>query len=191
MVLEGHAPKVHWSKYSRRPGWRWLRFSMTQEPSWPHGRSKGPRLETEVWVVQLSLKKQQQQKKRPAPDYAEPSAFMRFDTCQVLGYFHMLIHFTLILTPGGWDISHMLWMGEKNELKKCSISFMARHPLHRKVENADPTSSSLSFLQTESPLRLDFWVPWSSPSPQIQLEVRLMKGVMFWKFMTMESTNEN
>ena len=68
---------------------------------------------------------------------------------------------------------------------------MARHPLHRKVENADPTSSSLSFLQTESPLRLDFWVPWSSPSPQIQLEVRLMKGVMFWKFMTMESTNEN
>ena len=81
---------------------------MTQEPSWPHGRSKGPRLETEVWVVQLSLKKQQQQKKRPAPDYAEPSAFMRFDTCQVLGYFHMLIHFTLILTPGGWDISHML-----------------------------------------------------------------------------------
>lgn len=57
MVLEGHAPRVHSSKYSRRPGWGWPRCSMTQEPSRPHERSKGPRLEMEVWVVQLSLKK--------------------------------------------------------------------------------------------------------------------------------------
>ena len=83
-------------------------FTIRDVQQFAQRRSKGPRLETEVWVVQLSLKKQQQQKKRPAPDYVEPSAFMRFDTCQVLGYFHMLIHFTLILTPGGWDISHML-----------------------------------------------------------------------------------
>lgn len=152
MVLEGHAPRVHWSKYSRRLGWRWPRCSMTQEPSRPHERSKGPRLETEVWVVQLSLKHNNDNKKRPAPDYGDPSAFMRFDTCQVLGYFHVLIHFTLTLTPGGWDISHMLWMGEKNELKKCSISFMARYPLHRKVENAGPHIQQLVLFTEWEPL---------------------------------------
>ena len=82
---------------------------MTQEPSRPHGRSKGPRLEMEVWVVQLSLlKKERKKEKKPAPDYADPRAFMRFDTCQEIGHFHMLIHFTLTLTPGGWDISPVM-----------------------------------------------------------------------------------
>ena len=92
--------------------------------------------------------------------------------------------------------------GGKNELKKCSISFMAGHPLRRKVENAGPHTQQLVLftdweplevicIHMETSLRLDFWVPCSSPSPQIQLKVRLTKGVMFWKLMTMEITHEN
>lgn len=67
------------------------------------------------------LKKKRKKEKKPAPDYADPRAFMRFDTCQEIGHFHMLIHFTLTLTPGGWDISHVM-NGRKKRTPRSAAS---------------------------------------------------------------------
>lgn len=45
----------------------------------------------------------------------------------MLRYFHVLIHFTLMPTPGGWGISHMLRM-KKNDLREVKHLIHGQEP---------------------------------------------------------------
>ena len=63
---------------------------------------------------------------------------MRFDTCQEIGHFHMLIHFTLTLTPGGWDISHVM-NGRKKRTQEVQHLIHGQAPFTQKSGKRRPT----------------------------------------------------
>ena len=151
MVLEGHAPRVHSSKYSRRPGWGWLfHDSGAISASW---KIQGPQAGNgSVGGPAEPLKKKKERKKacswlcRPKCLY-EVRHLSRDWTLSHVNSLHPHTHSRRL----GY-FSCYEWEKKTNSRSAASHSWPSTL-YTEKWKTQTHTSSSLSFLQTESPLK--------------------------------------